>query len=360
AEAPAPRRQRTLRARRARLLQPPRRAAGGVPAREAPAPGGLDDGAPADRRPLPQGAGGPGARAASRGGEGAPRVPSVHPAAPAARPARQAPGGRGNLDRRLLPALGAGSADVRRRRRAALARGLARLARGPVAAVLRRAHRRRGRARGRGCAPRVRAPVTPAAEALRQRLAASPTLGLIGLGYVGLPLAVAFAASGAHRVGVDLDARRAAAVRAGASFIEDVPAEQLSRLVRAGRLSAHDDVGTLKDADAIVICVPTPLGKSKEPDISFIVAAADAVASIIRPGQLVALESTTYPGTTQEILAPRLEAKGVAVGRDIFLAFSPERIDPGNRRFTLREIPKVVGGVTEACRELATLLYARV
>ena len=202
--------------------------------------------------------------------------------------------------------------------------------------------------------------MTPAAEALRQRLAASPTVGLIGLGYVGLPLAVAFAESGANVVGVDLDARRVAAVRAGASFIEDVPAEQLSRLVRAGRLSAHDDVGTLKDADAIVICVPTPLGKSKEPDISFIVAAADAVASIIRPGQLVALESTTYPGTTQEILAPRLEAKGVAVGRDIFLAFSPERIDPGNRRFTLRDIPKVVGGVTEACRELATLLYARV
>src|SRR5262249_27256834 len=159
----------------------------------------------------------------------------------------------------------------------------------------------RGRARGGGCAPRVRAPVTPAAEALKRRLAASPTVGLIGLGYVGLPLAVAFAESGANVGGIDLDARRLAAGRAGAGLVEDVPPEQLSRLVKAGRLSAHDDVSALKDADAIVICVPTPLGKSKEPDISFIVAAADAVAAIIRPGQLVALESTTYPGTTQEI-----------------------------------------------------------
>ncbi len=202
--------------------------------------------------------------------------------------------------------------------------------------------------------------MTAAAEALKRRLAASPTVGLIGLGYVGLPLAVAFAESGANVVGIDLDTRRVAAIRAGTSFIEDVSAERLARLVQAGRLSARDDVGALKDADAIVICVPTPLGKSKEPDISFIVAAADAVASIIRPGQLVVLESTTYPGTTQEILAPRFEAKGVAVGRDVFLAFSPERIDPGNRRFTLRDIPKVVGGVTDACRELATMLYARV
>jgi len=202
--------------------------------------------------------------------------------------------------------------------------------------------------------------VTSAAATLKQRLATSPIVGLIGLGYVGLPLAVAFAESGATVIGVDLDARRVAAIRAGTSFIEDVPAEPLARLVRDGRLSAHDDVGALKDADAIVICVPTPLGKSKEPDISFIVAAADAVAAIIRPGQLVVLESTTYPGTTREVLAPRFQAKGIVVGRDVFLAFSPERIDPGNRRFTLRDIPKVVGGVTEACRELAMMLYARV
>ncbi|PYN24868.1 MAG: UDP-N-acetyl-D-glucosamine dehydrogenase [Candidatus Rokuibacteriota bacterium] len=202
--------------------------------------------------------------------------------------------------------------------------------------------------------------MTPSAETLKQRLAANPTVGLIGLGYVGLPLAVAFAESGATVIGVDLDARRVTAVRAGESFIEDVPAERLARLVRAGRLSASDDVGVLKDADAIVICVPTPLGKSKEPDISFIVAAADAVARVIRRGQLVVLESTTYPGTTREILLPRFQAGGLVAGRDVFIAFSPERIDPGNRRWTLRDIPKVVGGVTDVCRDLASTLYARV
>src|SRR3989442_2800204 len=182
----------------------------------------------------------------------------------------------------------------------------------------------------------------------------------MGLGCVGLPVEVALPGPGANVIGVDLDCGRLAAVLAGTSSIEDVPAAPLARLVRAGRLSAHDEFGALKDADAIVICVPTPLGKSKEPDISFIVAAADAVAAIIRPGQLVVLESTTYPGTTQEVLAPRFQAKGVVVGRDVFLAFSPERIDPGNKRWTLRDIPKVVGGVTEACRELASMLYARV
>ncbi len=198
------------------------------------------------------------------------------------------------------------------------------------------------------------------ADALRQRLSGSPTVGVIGLGYVGLPLAVAFAESGAHVIGVDVDRRRVAGVRAGQSFVEDVPTEQLGRLVAAGRLVATDEVAALRDADAIVICVPTPLGKSKEPDISFIVSAADAVAGILRAGQLVALESTTYPGTTQEILLPRFEARGLKAGQDFFLAFSPERIDPGNQRFTLRDIPKVVGGLTPACQELASALYGRV
>jgi len=199
-----------------------------------------------------------------------------------------------------------------------------------------------------------------AAERLRERLAGQPTVGVIGLGYVGLPLAVAFAESGATVIGVDADARRVAGVNAGASFIEDVPGAALQALVRAGRLAATGEVGGLKEADAIVICVPTPLGKSKEPDISFIVAAADAVATIIRAGQLVVLESTTYPGTTQEILLPRFAARGLTAGRDFFLAFSPERIDPGNRQWTLRDIPKVVGGLTPACRELVTALYARI
>ncbi len=198
------------------------------------------------------------------------------------------------------------------------------------------------------------------AQTLAERLAGNPTIGVIGLGYVGLPLAVAFAETGACVIGIDLDAGRVAAVVAGRSFIEDVPAETLRRLVAEGRLGASDDVSALKDADAIVICVPTPLGKSKEPDISFIVSAADAVATIIRRGQLVVLESTTYPGTTQEVLLPRFEARGLEAGEDFFLAFSPERIDPGNKCFTLRDIPKVVGGLTPACRELALALYARV
>jgi len=196
--------------------------------------------------------------------------------------------------------------------------------------------------------------------ALRERLTAAPTVGVVGLGYVGLPLAVAFAESGATVLGVDLDPRRVADIAAGRSFIEDVDSATLAKLVKAERLTAFGGVEALKDADAIIICVPTPLGKSKEPDISFIVAAADAVAAIARRGQIIVLESTTYPGTTQEVLVPRFEARGLEVGREIFLAFSPERIDPGNRHYTLRNIPKVVGGLTEACSDLAAALYGRI
>jgi UDP-N-acetyl-D-glucosamine dehydrogenase len=198
------------------------------------------------------------------------------------------------------------------------------------------------------------------ARALHARLTGRPTIGIVGLGYVGLPLAVAFAESGANVIGVDVDPRRVTAVRAGQTFIEDVPAPALAAMVAAGRLGAAEDVAALKDADAIVICVPTPLGKSKEPDISFIVSAADAVAAILRPGQLVVLESTTYPGTTQEVLLPRFEARGIVAGEDFFLAFSPERIDPGNTRYTLRDIPKVVGGLTPACQALVGALYGRI
>jgi UDP-N-acetyl-D-glucosamine dehydrogenase len=202
--------------------------------------------------------------------------------------------------------------------------------------------------------------MSTAAETLSRRLAGRPTIGIVGLGYVGLPLAVAFAQSGAAVVGIDLDGERVARIAAGRSFVEDVPAEALARLVAGGQLAASDDFALLKEADAVVICVPTPLGKSKEPDISFIVSAAESVARIIRPGQLVVLESTTYPGTTAEVLLPRFQAQGLQAGVDFFLAFSPERIDPGNRRFTLADIPKVVGGLTPVCRELATALYARI
>jgi UDP-N-acetyl-D-glucosamine dehydrogenase len=197
-------------------------------------------------------------------------------------------------------------------------------------------------------------------ERLLARLRGTPIVGVIGLGYVGLPLAVAFAESGASVIGIDLDPARLRDITVGRSFVEDVSSESLAALVRAERLSASDDFTRLKDADAIVICVPTPLGKSKEPDISFIVGAADALASVVRRGQLIVLESTTYPGTTQEILMPRFQARGLAPGRDVFLAFSPERIDPGNRQHTLRSIPKVVGGLTPACTELANALYGRI
>ena len=177
-------------------------------------------------------------------------------------------------------------------------------------------------------------------DRLLSRLLGTPTVGVVGLGYVGLPLAVAFAGSGATVVGIDLDAGRVSSIAAGRSFIEDVPTETLAPLVRAGRLSASHDVSRLKDADAVVICVPTPLGKSKEPDISYIVGAADALATVVRRGQLIVLESTTYPGTTQEVLLPRLQARGLLPGRDVFVAFSPERIDPGNPHFHTRNIPK--------------------
>jgi UDP-N-acetyl-D-glucosamine dehydrogenase len=195
---------------------------------------------------------------------------------------------------------------------------------------------------------------------LGARLTGTPVVGVVGLGYVGLPLAVAFAESGATVVGVDLDPRRVGGVQAGASFIGDVPSDALAAQVRAARLSASVEYAALRGADAIVICVPTPLGKSKQPDLSAILAAADAVAGVAHPGQLIVLESTTYPGTTQEALAPRLEVRGLKAGIDIFLAFSPERIDPGNQRHTLRTIPKVVGGLTPTCTALATALYGRI
>ncbi len=199
------------------------------------------------------------------------------------------------------------------------------------------------------------------AQQLRQRFQArNATVGIIGLGYVGLPLAVAFAKVGFRVLGVDADPGRVARLHAGASPVEDVSSGALAELVRAGCLTVSGQPDVLAQADAILICVPTPLGKSKEPDISFIVAAADAVARLLRPGQLVVLESTTYPGTTEEVLRPRFEARGLTLGREFFLAFSPERIDPGNKRYDLCRIPKVVGGVTPVCQDLARVLYGQI
>jgi UDP-N-acetyl-D-glucosamine dehydrogenase len=194
-------------------------------------------------------------------------------------------------------------------------------------------------------------------ERLKSR---SATVGVVGLGYVGLPLAVAFARAGFRVIGVDADPVRTALLAGGMSPVEDVPAALLAPLVQSGRLAIHSAPDALGEADAIVICVPTPLGKSKEPDISFIVAAADGVARVLRPGGLVVLESTTYPGTTDEVLLPRLSRGGLRVGEEFFLGFSPERIDPGNQTWGLSRIPKVVGGVTPACRHLIETLYGQI
>ncbi len=183
---------------------------------------------------------------------------------------------------------------------------------------------------------------------------------VVGLGYVGLSLAVALGRAGFRVTGVDVDLERVSRVNAGQSYIGDVADEELHQLVADGRLRATIGFEGAAGADALVICVPTPLRKSKEPDISFILAAMDGLLPWLRPGQLLVLESTTYPGTTEEVLQPRLEARGFVMGRDFFLAFSPERVDPGNRTFTTANIPKVVGGVTPSCTRLAAALYGRV
>jgi UDP-N-acetyl-D-glucosamine dehydrogenase len=185
-------------------------------------------------------------------------------------------------------------------------------------------------------------------------------LAIIGQGYVGLPLAIEFARVGFRVAGVDTDLDRVGALNAGRSYIQDVNSTELSELLRQGRYAATADATVLADSDAVIICVPTPLGKSKDPDISFVMAAAEQVAARLRPGQLIVLESTTYPGTTEELLLPLFEARGGRAGRDFHLAFSPERIDPGNHSFTVREIPKIVGGVTPASRRLTALLYRQI
>jgi len=197
-------------------------------------------------------------------------------------------------------------------------------------------------------------------ESLKAKIAAGKAYcAVIGLGYVGLPLAVEFAKSGMRVLGVDLDARKVAAIGRGESYIQDVPSANLAPLVKAGLLAATTDFSLLKDVDTINIAVPTPLGKTRDPDISYIVAATDQIARHMSDGTLVILESTTYPGTTDEVILPKLEATGRRVGEGFFLAFSPERVDPGNPKYQTRNIPKVVGGITPACTEVAVALYAR-
>jgi UDP-N-acetyl-D-glucosamine dehydrogenase len=198
-------------------------------------------------------------------------------------------------------------------------------------------------------------------ERLEQRLrSASATVVVVGLGYVGLSLAAALARAGLTVRGVEVDAERVNLVNRGVSYIGDVSSTDLAAAVQTGHMSASTTFEAAAKADAIVICVPTPLRKSKEPDISFILGAMDSLMPMLQPGQLIVLESTTYPGTTEEVIQTRLESKGLTIGRDAFLAFSPERVDPGNEKFTTKNIPKVVGGVTPACTALAAALYANV
>jgi UDP-N-acetyl-D-glucosamine dehydrogenase len=184
------------------------------------------------------------------------------------------------------------------------------------------------------------------------------TVGVIGLGYVGLPLAVAFAQEGCEVIAVDLDARKIEAIEAGESYIEDVSSESLKAL--AGRIHATTRYARLAQAEAVLVCVPTPLTRNREPDLGPLIDATRALAEVLQTDQLVVLESTTYPGTTRERMLPLLEESGLAAGRDFHLAFSPERVDPGRTDFTLRNTPKVLGGLTDACAERAEALYGRV
>ena len=181
-------------------------------------------------------------------------------------------------------------------------------------------------------------------------------VGVIGLGYVGLPLAVAFAQEGCEVIAVDLDSRKIEALAAGESYIEDVPSEVLRQV--AERIRPTTRYADLTTADAVLICVPTPLTRNREPDLGPLIDATRALAGVLQADQLVVLESTTYPGTTRERVAPLLEESGLAAGRDFHLAFSPERVDPGRTDFTLRNTPKVLGGLTDACAERAHELYS--
>ena len=194
-------------------------------------------------------------------------------------------------------------------------------------------------------------------ERIRQHAA---RIAVIGQGYVGLPLAIEFARAGFTVAGLDTDLDRVGVLNAGRSYTPDVSSADLATVLEAGRYEATDDGAVLEHSDVVIICVPTPLRKSKDPDISFVVAAAEQVAARFRSGQLVVLESTSYPGTTEELLLPMFEARGARVGVNFFLAFSPERIDPANTAFKVRDIAKIVGGVTSDCTRLAALLYRQI
>ena len=185
-------------------------------------------------------------------------------------------------------------------------------------------------------------------------------IGVIGIGYVGLPLAIEFAKAGFPIIGIDIDESKVARINAGENYIPDIADDTLQTLVNSGNLRATTDMDIIADLDAVVICVPTPLSKVGDPDISYIIAAIDVINKNIHKDLLIILESTTYPGTTQEILFTCLKKSGLTVGKDYFLCFSPERIDPGNEKYTIANTPKVIGGVTTACTQLGALLYEQI
>jgi UDP-N-acetyl-D-glucosamine dehydrogenase len=193
-------------------------------------------------------------------------------------------------------------------------------------------------------------------EKIRTRQA---KVGIVGMGYVGLPLAVEFAKARFDVTGIDLSGSKVGSVNAGDSYVGDVPEATLGPLVKAGKLKATCDFSVVADLDTVNICVPTPLRKTKDPDMSFIVSACSEIAKFLHPGMLVILESTTYPGTTDELVLPMLEQGGLKAGQDFFLCFSPERVDPGNPNYNTSNIPKVVGGVTTACSEMGRLFYSQ-
>jgi UDP-N-acetyl-D-glucosamine dehydrogenase len=182
--------------------------------------------------------------------------------------------------------------------------------------------------------------------------------GVVGLGYVGLPLAVELARAGFRTIGIDLDRKKVDAINRGESYIQDVATRDVAELQQADRLTATVDPSVVTSLDTINICVPTPLRKTKDPDLSYVVSAVEMIATYLHPGMLIVLESTTYPGTTDEIVQPILERRGLKAGEDFFLAFSPERVDPGNEQWHTKNVPKVVGGVTPTCSALAKMFYS--
>ena len=188
----------------------------------------------------------------------------------------------------------------------------------------------------------------------------SARIGIIGLGYVGLPLAVAYAEKGFPVCGFDISAAKVKLINSGGSDIDDIPASRVAPLVASGRLKATGDDAVLADVDCVFICVPTPLSKTKDPDISYILSACDALRRHLHREMLVVLESTTYPGTTDEAIKPRLEESGLKTGQDFYLAFSPERVDPGNAHYTTQNTPRVVGGITDECARIARICYEQV